>query len=40
MDRYGKEYEFIELEGAGHNIWANQINPYEKALEYFENSIN
>jgi len=40
MDRYGKEYEFIELEGVGHNIWTTQINPYEKALEYFENRIN
>ena len=36
MDRYGKEYEFIELEGVGHQIWDHPIKPYDKALEYIE----
>lgn len=40
MDRYGKEYEFIELEGVGHQIWDHPIKPYDKALVYFENISN
>lgn len=40
MDRYGKEYEFIELEGVGHQIWDHPIKPYDKALEYIENISN
>ena len=35
MDRYGKEYEFIELEGAGHSN--NLIDQLKESLEYFEN---
>jgi len=40
MDRYGKEYEFIELEGVGHQIWDHPIKPYDKALEYIESISN
>ncbi len=40
MDRYGKEYEFIELEGVGHQIWDHPIKPYDKALEYIETISN
>ena len=40
MERYGKEYEFIELEGVGHQIWDHPIKPYDKALEYIENLSN
>ncbi len=36
MDRYGNEYEYIELEGVGHQIWDDPIKPYDKALEYIE----
>jgi len=40
MDRYGKDYEFIELEGVGHQIWDHPIKPYDKALEYIESISN
>lgn len=40
MDRYGKEYEFAELEGEGHSLSDKLINPLGESLKYFENNID
>ena len=37
MDKYGKDYEFIELEGVGHDIWDDPIKPIDKGIEYIGN---
>lgn len=37
---YGKEYEYIELEGVGHQIRDQAIKYFEKSVEYIEKLID
>ncbi len=41
MDRYGKTYKFIEVDGGSHdNLINEQVNPFEEILNFFENSFS